>query len=149
MITNKSLTRIKKCAYLLVILAFGCTTKPQPDASISIALTTNKQALIFKGLDAAIMNEIARDSAGSGWQSLVPVYRMPADTDMKTFQPVQPGKYLVQDSVVVFTPDTPFVKGQTYFVRWYRYNRQADANSYIKGSRQLGQTQFTDLIFKQ
>lgn len=95
------------------------------------------------------MQDIARDSDKNVWQNLVPVYRMPADTDMKNYQPVQPGQYLLKDSAVVFTPDTPFVKGQTYFVRNYRLGEGATLMDYIKGRSQPGKVHFIDLIFKQ
>lgn len=95
------------------------------------------------------MNEIARDSAGAGWQLLVPVYRMPADTDLKNYQPVQPGKYRLADTTIVFTPDTPFAKGQTYFVRYYRFGDNTSTLEYLQGRNRMGKPQFTDLIFKQ
>lgn len=124
-------------------------TPAKPRLNIRIALTNNKQSLQFSGLDAAIMGEISRDSTGNGWLGLVPVYRMPVDTDLKTFQPEQPGKYQVADSTLIFTPDTPFAKGQTYFVRWHHLDDNARPADFLKGKRQLGHNQFTDLIFKQ
>nr|WP_294947542.1 hypothetical protein [uncultured Mucilaginibacter sp.] len=135
------------CLFFLLFL-FSCTPKPQPN-TITISLTNNKQSLLFKGLDKAVIGEVARDTIGDSWKGLVPVYRMPADTDMKNYQPEQPGKYQILDSTVVFTPDTPFAAGQAYFVRWYHYDRGITPADYIKGGKRLGQTQFTDLIFKQ
>jgi len=93
--------------------------------------------------------QFAPGALPAGWLDLVPVYRMPADTDMKTYQPEQPGKYVVADSIVTFTPDTPFVKTQTYFVRWYHLDDNARPADYLKGNRKPGQKYFTDLIFKQ
>ena len=133
---------------ILLLLLLSCTPKPRPN-TITISLTNNKQSLQFKGLDKAVIGEVSRDTIGEGWKGLVPVYRMPADTDMKNYQPGQPGKYQLVDSTVVFTPDTPFATGQTYFVRWYHFDRGITSADYLKGGKRLGQTQFTDLIFKQ
>jgi len=116
---------------------------------VRISLVNNKQSVEFKGLDYAVIHEIARDSSNQVWQSLIPVYKMPADTDMKSYQPVQPGNYRLKDSAVVFTPDTPFTKGQVYFVRNYRLGESVGAIDFIKGRTQPGRTHFTDLIFKQ
>ncbi|AMR30712.1 hypothetical protein A0256_04395 [Mucilaginibacter sp. PAMC 26640] len=137
---------------LIAILVFGlsCCSSPQKThVNIHIALINNKQSLQFTGLDPSVMGEISRDSTGNGWLGLVPVYRMPADTDLKTFQPEQPGQYRVAGNALVFTPDTPFVKGQNYFVRWHHVDDNAKPTSFLSGSRQLGKIQFTDLIFKQ
>lgn len=133
---------------LLILLSLGCSSPEQPN-TITISLTNNKMSLRFSGLDRGVIGEVSRDTIGKGWQGLVPVYRMPADTDMKNYQPEQPGKYQSVDSAVVFTPDTPFTAGQTYFVRWYRFESGKKASNYLRGGKRLGQTQFTDLIFKQ
>lgn len=139
---------MKKLIFLLTLLFSACSP-PEQRVNISIALINNNQSLQFKGLDPSIMGEINRDSSGQGWLGLIPVYRMPADTNMKSFQPEQPGKYRMANSTVVFTPDTPFVKGQAYFVRWHHVDDNAKPSDFLKGNRQLGRTRFTDLIFKQ
>lgn len=132
---------------MLLLLALACTPAKHP-AAVQIALSDNGQSVWFKGLNKLVINDIARDTNQAVWQSLVPVYRMPADTDLKNYQPVQPGQYVVKDSIVVFTPDTPFVKGQTYFVRNYRLGEGALLIDYIKSRSQPGKVQFIDLIFK-
>ena len=137
---------------LLIILLFvtACASPKKPDtALVSINLVNNNQSILFKGLDYVVTQEIGRDSLNEVWQSLIPVYKMPADTDMRSYQPVQPGKYQLQDSVVVFTPDTPFAKGQVYFVRNYKLGESVGVMDFVKGRTQPGRTHFTDLIFKQ
>src|ERR1700743_3822367 len=96
--------------FLCVVIFFcvGCSRNEKVPA-IHIFLINNNQSLKIAGLDEAVMNDIARDSSNEVWQGLIPVYRMPADTDMKDYQPVQPGKYVLKDSAIVFTPDTPFI----------------------------------------
>jgi hypothetical protein len=139
---------MNKLFSLLLCFCAACSPQAQPN-TISIALTNNKQSLQFKGLGQDVIGEVSRDTIGKGWQGLVPVYKMPADTDMKNYQTEQPGKYKIVDSTVVFTPDTPFAAGQTYFVRWYRFDKGKKASDYLQGRQRPGQTQFTDLIFKQ
>jgi len=126
----------------------GCAHKSAAPV-IHITLINNQQSLQLTGLDAAILAEIGRDSSIAAWQSLVPVYRMPVDTDMKDYQKPQPGKYDVKDSVVVFTPDTPFLKQQTYFVRYYLFEQHNTTMDYLNSDKKIGEQQHMDLIFKQ
>ena len=136
--------------YLIVItfVLAGCTPAKHP-AGVRVSLANNGQSIQFKGLDYVVMQDIARDTNKGIWQSLAPVYRMPADTGMKSYQPVQPGRYQIKDSSIVFTPDTPFIKGQTYFVRNYRLGEGAALIDYIKSRSQPGKVRFIDLIFKR
>lgn len=132
---------------LLLLICLGCTSRPKlPVVQISLI---NNRSLKFTGLDYTTVQEINQDTSTAGWQSLIPVYRMPADTDMMDFQKPQPGKYTVTDSTVVFTPDTPFLKHQAYFARYYHYAEGRDLWDDIKQHKKLGKPTYTDLIFKQ
>jgi hypothetical protein len=139
---------IKKSAILLLMMLFGCSSKQQAN-NIRISLTDSNKNLKIIGIGVDILQEIDGDSITSVWQSLAPVYRMPADTDLKDFQKPQPGKYVVKADAVIFTPDTPFNKQSTYFVRYYRYNIGNSALDHIETNKKLGKTSYTDLIFKQ
>ena len=139
---------IKKSAILLLMMLFGCTQK-QPPNNVRITLTDSNRSLKITGIAVDILQEIDRDSTKTIWQSLIPVYRMPADTDLKDFQKPQPGKYMVKTDAVVFTPDTPFTKQSIYFVRYYQYNIGNSALDRIETNKRLGKTSYTDLIFKQ
>ncbi|HTI60317.1 hypothetical protein [Mucilaginibacter sp.] len=132
---------------LLVLICFGCSSKP-PDKDIVITLTGNHQSLKISGFDRAIINEIGRDTSDQVWQTLLPVYRMPKDTDMKDFQKEQPGHYNIQDSLVIFTPDTPFAKGKTYFLRYYNYSGSKDAWQYVQKKKGTGGATHKDLLFR-
>ena len=93
------------------------------------------------------MQDINRDTA-SNWQSLFAIYRMPADTDMKDYQPIQPGSYQLKNNDLVFTPDTAFKAQQIYFVRYYNFTEHKGLIDYIKGKTQIGKIDYTDLTFK-
>jgi len=138
---------MKNWPLLLLVICLGCTSKPKSTA-IQISLI-NDHSLKITGLDYTVVQEINRDSATASWQSLVPVYHMPADTDMKDYQKPQPGKYLVTDGAIVFTPDTPFAKLQTYFVRYHHYEYGRSLWDDIIKHKKLSHQQYTDLIFKQ
>ncbi|MHB8207108.1 hypothetical protein [Mucilaginibacter sp.] len=139
---------MKKSIFIIILLiAVGCKRKDTPPA-IQISLVDSNKHLKVSGLDYAIMQDINRDTTTNVWQNLIQIYRMPADTDMKDFQPIQPGKYAVKDSAVVFIPDTPFNPHQTYFMRYYQYDKGSTAWDYIKNHQKPGKKQYQDLIFK-
>jgi len=139
---------MKRLLYLvLILLCFSCKTKINTPI-VNITLVDTGKSIKITGLNYVVMQDVSRDTSNS-WESLLPVYRMPADTDMKNYQPLQPGKYLVKDSALVFTPDTPFIRHQLYFLRQYHFSEAGDMWGFIKGSRRPGQIAYTDLIFKQ
>jgi hypothetical protein len=132
--------------FLMLIFCLGCTRPSK--INIAIALIDSNKSLKISGFDKEVINDIAQNSADSAWQALLPVYKMPLDTDMKDFQNAQPGKYEVKDSLVVFTPDTPFRKGQVYFLRSFDYNQARDAWAFVREQKQKGSIGHKDLLFK-
>ncbi|HEY0245862.1 MAG TPA: hypothetical protein VGC01_09885 [Mucilaginibacter sp.] len=135
----------KLFAWLVLGLCMGCTVKT-PDTPVKVELY-NRESLKITGLNKLIIQDIAKDTANH-FESLVPVYRMPADTDLKNYQPMQPGHYQLKDSALIFTPDTPFSGHQTYFVRYYQYGGDNTIWAFIKGKKSPGKLPYTDLIFK-
>jgi hypothetical protein len=138
-----------KKVIIVSLLTCFCACKSKTANLIKVSLTDSNRSVKFTGLDAAIIGEIARDSSNMVWQSLIPVYKMPADTNMKDEQPTQPGKYAVNNNAVIFTPDTPFLQHQTYFTRYYQYGEGNSALDYIDHSKKLRQPGYIDLIFKR
>jgi len=131
--------------FVWLLLWFGCfggSTK----INYKMALQNNG-ALKISGPDGVVLDEIQRDSAA--WQNLFPVYRMPADTDMKDFQRPQPGSYRLAGDAVIFTPDTPFLIGKTYFLRCYQFGEGKSSWDMLKNRQKLGSQAYIDLTFKK
>ena len=131
---------------LIVLICFGCARQPNK-IDIKINLTDSNKAIKITGLDKSIITEISRDASNYAWQSLFTIYKMPADTDLMDYQNVQPGNYKVEDSIVVFTPDTAFKKGQVYFLRYYQHDEQVSGWQYIRGKKRPGSLSYKDLVF--
>lgn len=137
---------MKRWGVLLLLICLGCKQK-SPTPTVHISLIDSNHSLKITGIDSVILNDIDRDTA-KNWQSLFAISRMPADTDLKDYQPVQPGKYRVSKGSVIFTPDTPFVKQQRYFLRYYMHGSNKDIWDYARNHAKPGQLHYTDLIFK-
>ena len=142
-----TLFRMKKLLLPLLVFCLGCSPK-QANINIKIALTNSSRSLKITGFDKLIIADIGRDTASEAWQALLPVYKMPIDTDLKDYQPVQPGKYIIADSAVIFTPDTAFKKGQTYFLRYFQYGDIKDAWQFIRERKRPGSLKYKDLLFR-
>lgn len=133
--------------YTLLLFCLGCTHYP-PKIHIEVSLADSSRSIKIIGFDKAIIAEIGRDTSNDAWESLLPVYKMPADTDMKDYQNVQSGKYRVVDTVVIFTPDTTFQKGHSYFLRYYQHTEGVDAWQYIKDKKRPGSISYKDFVFR-
>jgi hypothetical protein len=138
---------MRRAGLLILVLCLGCAHHP-PKINIAINLTDSNKSLKISGFDKAVVTDIAQNGNDGAWQALLPVYKMPVDTDMKDFQNAQPGKYQLQDSTIVFTPDTAFKKRQVYFVRWYQYDKIEDAWQYIRQKKRTGSMSYKDLLFR-
>lgn len=132
--------------FLAIIIYTGCSNH-RKGVNVKISLTDSSHSLKISGFDKLIIADIGRDTNNDAWQSVLPVYKMPADADMKDYQNVQPGKYVVQDSVVVFTPDTAFKKGQVYFLRYFRHDEGTSAWQLVREKKRPGSVSYKDLVF--
>src|ERR1700742_4320875 len=101
---------MRKLYLLVIIVLMSCGSADK--VHIAVSLTSNGSTLKITGTDSLILNDLARDTANH-FDGLAPVYKMPADTDMKDYQKAQPGKYSIKNGELLFTPDTAFIKGQT------------------------------------
>ncbi|HEY9004453.1 MAG TPA: hypothetical protein VIM89_24055 [Mucilaginibacter sp.] len=131
---------------LAIIICVGCSNHPK-QVKVKISLIDSNRSLKIAGFDKLIIADIGRDTNNEAWESLLPIYKMPADTDMKDYQNVQPGKYVVRDSLVIFTPDTAFRKGQAYFLRYFRHDEGTSAWQLIRGKKRPGSISYKDLVF--
>ncbi|MBS1503483.1 MAG: hypothetical protein JST32_15550 [Bacteroidetes bacterium] len=130
----------------IVIVLIGCSS--HQSQNIAVNLSYSNRSLQISGFNKAVIDDIARDSSDGAWHVLLPVYKMPADTEMKDFQNAQPGKYKVTGNAIIYTPDTPFVKDQVYFLRAFDYSGARNAWDFIRKQKQKGSARHKDLLFK-
>jgi hypothetical protein len=136
------------CFFILACISCNSTATKQ-GANVNIRLSKDSQAVCIAGLEYAILHDLKTDTLNNqAWHSLFAVYCMPADTDMKDLQPQQPGKYLVTDTSVIFTPDTAFNRHRQYFVRYYGGALVGNKSDVLRSGAKLEGQHYKEVVFK-
>ena len=105
---------MKKLVPFYLLFCLGCTSATKKNI-IHISLVYNNSSLKVQGIDAAVLGAIQRDFIPGVWQTLLPVYRMPADTDMKDYQPPQLGIYQVENKCSIIYARYAIYKRENLF----------------------------------
>lgn len=134
---------MKKIAIGLIFTLFGCGKAPD-----RFDVQFQRGAIHISGIDPAFLAGIKSDTTTAIWQKALPVYRMPADTEMKDYQQPQPGKYQLSGDEVIFRPDTPFRHNQTYFVRYYHFGEGKSIWDAVKGKNNIRNAAYSEKILK-
>jgi hypothetical protein len=138
---------MKKYFFILLLFSAACNNK-QTD-NVEIKVDHPAKAVKVLGVPVTALHGMKNDSLNSlAWLSLFPVCSMPADTDMRNYQPPLTGSYRIDHDDIVFTPDIPFKSGQTYFARYYRYDERITSMDLVMHKRTPGKANYTELIFK-
>lgn len=137
---------MKKSGWLLVVILMGCAKKPGQQ---QLAVKVRGANLVeFSGIDYNTLSNLSQDSLSlAQWQAILPVYKAPADTDMKDFVNPQPGKYALVKDTLVFVADTPFQKNSQYFARYYKLHDDASAWDLLKGKWKNGAPKYREYSF--
>jgi hypothetical protein len=138
---------MKKLIMISLLLA-GCTAANQHQ---QLRVSVKNDSLIqISGMEANTLAGLAADSLSvEQWQQLLPVYPMPADTDMKDFAQPCPGRYFIKSAQVAFVADTPFAKGKMYFVRSYQFHDDSGSGwDIFKSKWKSRKPQYQEVIFK-
>jgi hypothetical protein len=134
---------------ILIILLFLTSCQGNPVSEVHLSVDKKLRAVKITGLTTITLQGIKRDTITTeAWQSLFPVYAMPADTSLRNYQRPLHGRYVLTNNAILFTPDTAFSNGQTYFVRYYHYDKPITAIDLLLHRRALGRGTYTELIFK-
>lgn len=136
------------CFFILICVSCRAPSVNESN-KVTIGLSKDSQAVCIRGLEYSVLQEMKKDSlTQENWQGIFPIYRMPADTDMKDLQPEQPGSYHVIDSLLTFKPDTPFKKHEQYFARFYGNDTNFSTGSLIRKKSNLKGQSFIEVLFK-
>lgn len=106
---------IKIAALLYCLCLVACTTANYTPININFAADSN--SIIISNIEKAGLFKLkANLQIDTTYQNLVSVLQTPAEDDSTSIEKVWPGRLSLQGDSLVFTPDTPFVKGKYYLV---------------------------------
>jgi hypothetical protein len=133
------------CFFLLTCIA--CSTKPVIQKPTATVLDSSRVS--FKGaiLDHNALQQLKQETLSrEEWINVLPVIALSTDTGMLANGETQvAGNYTVDDSAIVFTAATPFIKHTQYVARFYAsdsglsYIKMAQGKTNLSGP---GQTEF-------
>ena len=146
---SKPIDKIAWLFYFCVFISAAChNAKPNQNQRFNIKLSADSQSVYVYGIDYATLQELKRDSLSTeNWQAIFPVYKIPADTDMKDMQKEQPGIYEFTDSTITFKPDTAFKEHQQYFVRFYGSDTFLTSSRLIRSKAKLKGPGYVEMVF--
>jgi len=118
--------KLKNLFYIpaIIFLTFyGCgpvEKEIKANSGVRIALSGDSSAVELKRIPSYAIKEFRADSMKTEqWQDFFAVYEEIPDKEMRDFQTALDGDYLVNDSLISFTPTGGFEKRKSYFSRCY------------------------------
>jgi len=100
-----------------------------------IMFSEDSTSILIKNIDEASLYELKKDNkAHPGIQSIISVMLIPNETDSLQDERSISGSTIIQDNIVVFKPELPFIKNETYLVESYIGSKFADKSKLFKGT---------------
>lgn len=98
-----------------LISCSGCSSGGREP--LSIDFSADSTAVVFKNINPAGLLQLKNTGlSDAALNDLVSVLQTPSENDTAIAEASLPGKVLLGDSVIVFQPDSSFVKGRSYLV---------------------------------
>lgn len=93
----------------------ACSSENKP---LKIEFSKDSSAIVFSQLEPVgllqLKNKLQTDTL---YQKLATVLQTPGDNDSTDMEKDWPGRLSLKGDELIFTPDTPFVKGKSYLVQ--------------------------------
>lgn len=99
-----------------------------------IGFSPDSSSIVFSGIDPAGLLEL-RNTPGidTSYGFVISVMELPAENDSVSLEHSFPGRLLVSDSTVIFTPERAFPSGKSYQVVSYLNAKFGDAGMMLTG----------------
>jgi hypothetical protein len=118
--------------FVLFSLFLACTAKEH--ALLSIRFSADSSAILFSNIEPAGVLQLKSNlKTDTLYQKIVSVLETPADDDSTSMERVWPGKLSMQGEALIFTPESPFIKGKTYLVETQLNMSFGDVEQVIQG----------------
>lgn len=134
--------------FLLAVVS--CKLKPSDPGiqnHVQIKLSADSSAIELYHAHTELLEYLKQDTlSGKQWQSFFAIYADPGEEELREIQKPLEGKYMLQDSLIIFVPGEKFKKGASYFARYYNRHVLDKASDVIR-ERNLGESEFTEFRF--
>jgi len=102
----------------LIICICGCLScKDTESKLLQIKFSADRSTILISNIEPAALLQVKNNiNTDTMYQKLVSVLETPGDDDSISIEREWPGKLTVKEDRVVFSPDSPFLKGKTYLV---------------------------------
>ncbi len=126
-------------AIICITLCWSCSTAD--NNSLEIKFSADSSSILISKIEAAALLQLKNNiKTDTSYQKLVSVLETPADDDSVTMEREWPGKLTMKEDNVVFTPDSPFLKGKTYLVETQLNMSFGDIEKMIKSQSRTTMT---------
>ncbi len=96
------------------LLASCTSTNTKP---VSVNFNTDSSKIVISNINAVALLQIKSNiNSYASYQNLVTVLQIPPQNDTISLEKECPGKLSLNNTALIFTPNTPFVKGNTYLI---------------------------------
>ncbi|KQR69672.1 hypothetical protein ASF92_13245 [Pedobacter sp. Leaf176] len=117
---------------ICVLLLASCSNTNKAPV---IMFSEDSTAIVIKNIDATSLYELKKDNKDHPhMQNIISVVLMPIETDSLQDEKLISGRTIIQDNFVVFKPELPFNKNETYLVESYIGSKFADKSKLFKGT---------------
>ncbi len=111
------INRVLKFVYIFTCLCLCFSCKNTDNKSLQIKFSKDSSSILISNIEAAALLQLKNNiKTDTSYQKLVSVLETPTDDDSVGMEREWPGKLGMIHDNVVFTPDSPFLKGKTYLV---------------------------------
>ncbi len=96
-------------------LFFSC--KNTENKALQINFSKDSSTILISNIESAALLQLKNNlKTDTMYQKLVDVLETPAEDDSVSMERAYPGKLSMVEDIVVFTPDSPFLRGKSYLV---------------------------------
>jgi hypothetical protein len=135
----------------IFLIASGCKSPGQSENNstlLTIKLSQDSSAVELHGIPSEVLAEFKSDSLSEKeWRSFFAIYKVPADPELRDIERPVKGDYVINDSIVNFTPTEPFHKKQSYFVQCYARKLFVEPEDIVKSRKLPSRSSVQEVTF--
>ena len=122
----------------ILVIFYGCKQSAKKETSLIIKVSADSIGVELHNIPSFIIDNFAADTLTQAhWKSFFAVYKEPGNPELRDIQAPLKGTYSIKDSLIIFTPDAGFIKGNKYFVQCYAKKLLLEPQDLISNNKKL------------